>query len=87
MAHILEIHVWSPRDGFKYFMEWWELLERFGLRPFWFEPNLVYVNSLHARPDAVEVSSDCVFSVLYMDLTNTQYAFINVKGDHMLISD
>ncbi|VDC02752.1 unnamed protein product [Peniophora sp. CBMAI 1063] len=50
----IEVHVWKPRDGFRYFMEWWELLERFGLRPFWFEPNLVYVNSLHARPDAVE---------------------------------
>lgn len=58
----IEIHVWSPRDGFRYFVEWWELLERFGLRPFWFEPNLVYVNSLHARPDAVEVS--CFLDVL-----------------------
>ena len=51
----IEIHVWKPRDGFRYFMEWWELLERFGLRPFWFEPNLVYVNLYRARPDAVEV--------------------------------
>lgn len=51
----IEIHVWNERKNFRYFMQWWELLERFGLRPFWFEPNLVYVNSLRARPDAVEV--------------------------------
>ncbi|KZV62012.1 hypothetical protein PENSPDRAFT_658464 [Peniophora sp. CONT] len=65
----LEIHAWAPHDGFTYFMNWWESLERFGLRPFSFEPNLVYVSALGGRPECVE------------------YSFINVKGNHSLISD
>ncbi|KAL0577412.1 hypothetical protein V5O48_004577 [Marasmius crinis-equi] len=38
----LEIHAWHK--SFAEFLEWWEMLEAAGLRPFWTEPNLVYNN-------------------------------------------
>lgn len=38
----LEIHLW--RKSFDEILEWWEMLEEAGLRPFWTEPNLVYLN-------------------------------------------
>ncbi|KAJ7223175.1 methyltransferase domain-containing protein [Mycena pura] len=38
----LEIHLWNIT--FAEFLEWWEMLEAAGLRPFWTEPNLVYQN-------------------------------------------
>ncbi|KDQ55720.1 hypothetical protein JAAARDRAFT_159072 [Jaapia argillacea MUCL 33604] len=54
----LEIHA---RDAtyaqFNNFLKWWEELERAGLRPFWTEPNLVYVNLIRGvAPDLVEYS-------------------------------
>ncbi|EPQ57149.1 hypothetical protein GLOTRDRAFT_58317 [Gloeophyllum trabeum ATCC 11539] len=54
----LEIHARDSKYGeFKNFLKWWESLERFGLRPFWTEPNLVYVNLIRGvRPDLVEYS-------------------------------
>ncbi|KAG6380486.1 methyltransferase domain-containing protein [Boletus reticuloceps] len=52
------------------FLEWWEKLETAGLRPFFFEPNLVYVNLVRGvRPELIE------------------YAFINIRGSHELVSD
>ena len=55
----LEIHAWGANGAsFKKFRKWWERLENAGLRPFWTEPNLVYVNLVRgARPDLAEVSS------------------------------
>jgi len=42
---------------FPTFLAFWEKMERLGLRPFWTEPNLVYVHLLHAkRPDLSEYS-------------------------------
>ncbi|TDL19847.1 hypothetical protein BD410DRAFT_791734 [Rickenella mellea] len=38
----LEIHIWSK--NFAQYLQWWEMLEDAGLRPFWTEPNLVYQN-------------------------------------------
>jgi hypothetical protein len=38
----LEIHLWNK--SFSDFLQWWELLESAGLRPFMTEPNLVYQN-------------------------------------------
>ncbi|KAL5507088.1 hypothetical protein ACEPAH_6544 [Sanghuangporus vaninii] len=38
----LEIHTWGKK--FDEFLSWWEMLEAAGLRPFWTEPNLVYIN-------------------------------------------
>ncbi|KAJ7058195.1 methyltransferase domain-containing protein [Mycena amicta] len=38
----LEIHLWNIT--FEEFLQWWEMLEAAGLRPFWTEPNLVYQN-------------------------------------------
>ena len=54
----LEIHVFpdDKRSEFTTFRSWWEKLEAAGLRPFFTEPNLVYLNLYRgARPDIVEV--------------------------------
>jgi len=66
----LEIHARdSEFSYFAKFLEWWEKLEAAGLRPFWTEPNLVYVNIIKGRP------------------TLAEYSFINIKGNHDLITD
>lgn len=53
----LEIHARdSEYATFPRYLEWWTKLERAGLRPFWTEPNLVYVNLVRGvRPDLAEV--------------------------------
>ena len=40
----LELHAWDDYGNFGFFHDWWVALEDAGLRPFWTEPNLVYVN-------------------------------------------
>ncbi|THU93793.1 hypothetical protein K435DRAFT_861171 [Dendrothele bispora CBS 962.96] len=51
----LEIHLWNKT--FEDFLEWWEMLESAGLRPFMTEPNLVYVNyNRQASADLAEYS-------------------------------
>lgn len=51
----IEIHIWNKK--FDYFLKWWEGFEEAGLRPFWTEPNLVYVNYADSRkPDLAEYS-------------------------------
>ncbi|KZT54623.1 hypothetical protein CALCODRAFT_485371 [Calocera cornea HHB12733] len=45
----VEIHAWDSSMSFSTFLQWFELLESAGLRPFRSEPNLVYVNLLHAK--------------------------------------
>ncbi|KAF8481481.1 methyltransferase domain-containing protein [Gautieria morchelliformis] len=68
----LEIHA---RDGWgkdlSKLLKWWERLEEAGLRPFWTEPNLVYMNVYRGgqAPDLAE------------------YSFINIRGEHELLSD
>lgn len=53
----LEIHLWDK--SFEYFLGWWEMLEAAGLRPFWTEPNLVYlIYNKKGTPDLAEVSSN-----------------------------
>jgi len=53
----LEIHAWGGRERFAYFVKWWESLEAAGLRPFWTEPNLVYLNLYPgSRPGLTEYS-------------------------------
>jgi len=54
----LEVHVRDmPWTYFPRFLLWWEKLEKAGLRPFWTEPNLVYVNIVRGvRPDLAEYS-------------------------------
>ncbi|KAL6303533.1 methyltransferase domain-containing protein [Sparassis latifolia] len=55
----IEIHARTDTDygTFSAFKGWWEKLEAAGLRPFWTEPNMVYVNLIRgARPDLVEYS-------------------------------
>lgn len=53
----LEIHARdSEYASFPRFQEWWEKMERAGLRPFWTEPNLVYVNLVTGvKPTLAEV--------------------------------
>lgn len=54
----LEIHARDGRERFDYFNHWWMTLEAAGLRPFWMEPNLVYINLVHgALPELSEVRS------------------------------
>jgi hypothetical protein len=63
----IEIHAWRGRERFEQFLKWWESLEAAGLRPFWMEPNLVYLNIYRgSEPSLQEVrlfsmsSRDCV---------------------------
>jgi len=63
----IEIHIWDKT--FEYFLKWWEGFEEAGLRPFWTEPNLVYVNYAGSKkPDLAEYSflnikGDNVFTI------------------------
>jgi hypothetical protein len=57
----LEIHALHGHERFDYFINWWESLEAAGLRPFWTEPNLVYVNIMRGvGPELTEV---CAFAM------------------------
>ncbi|KAI9452235.1 methyltransferase domain-containing protein [Lactarius psammicola] len=40
----IELHAWDDYEKFGFFHDWWAALETAGLRPFWTESNLVYVN-------------------------------------------
>jgi hypothetical protein len=52
----IEIHAREGHERFDYFARWWESLEAAGLRPFWTEPNMVYVNFIRGvRPELAEV--------------------------------
>ncbi|KDQ10559.1 hypothetical protein BOTBODRAFT_36088 [Botryobasidium botryosum FD-172 SS1] len=64
----IEIHAWS--HTFEEFQKWWALLEAVGLRPFWTEPNIVYVNLIRGAAP-----------------TLAEYSFINIRGNHDIISD
>jgi hypothetical protein len=55
----LEIHARSGHERFDYFNQWWASLEAAGLRPFWTEPNLVYIS--HVRGVAPELAEVCLF--------------------------
>jgi len=64
----LEVHAWNK--PFHEILTWWEALEAAGLRPFFIEPNLVYLNLYRGHaPDL------------------TEYAFINIHGNHAIVSD
>jgi hypothetical protein len=53
----LELHAWDDYANFAFFHDWWTALEGAGLRPFWTEPNLVYVNyAKGAKPNLAEYS-------------------------------
>jgi hypothetical protein len=59
----LEIHARDGHENLEYFARWWATLEATGLRPFWTEPNLVYVNIVRSvRPELAEVGSFIFFS-------------------------
>lgn len=61
----LEIHARNSEYAeFPRFLEWWQRLERAGLRPFWTEPNLVYVNLVRGvKPDLSEVGLPSISSI------------------------
>jgi len=53
----LEIHALKDHQNFAYFSHWWETLEAAGLRPFYQDPNLVYINIVrNSRPALSEYS-------------------------------
>ncbi|KIM32136.1 hypothetical protein M408DRAFT_214418 [Serendipita vermifera MAFF 305830] len=52
----LEIHLWHNNLNFNEFLTFWERLEKAGLRPFWTEPNLIWVNALGQKPGLSEWS-------------------------------
>lgn len=54
----LEIHVNNnQKQYFPDFLKWWEKIEAAGLRPFFSESNLVYLNIVKgSRPDLIEAS-------------------------------
>ena len=55
----LEIHARNGRERFDSFIKWWASLEAAGLRPFWTEPNMIYINIVRGTaPDLAEV---CIF--------------------------
>jgi hypothetical protein len=62
----IEIHAREGHERFDYFARWWESLKAAGLRPFWTEPNMVYVNFVRGvRPELAEV---CVcLSLFFLD--------------------
>ena len=52
----LEIHAPDCHENFEYFARWRATVEAAILRPFWTEPNLVYVNIVRGvRPELAEV--------------------------------
>lgn len=52
----IEIHLWNNNLNFNQFLAFWERLENAGLRPFWTEPNLIWVNALGGKPGLSEWS-------------------------------
>ena len=60
----LELHVWGQWSPFQVFKGWWENLERAGLRPYWTEPNLVYLLHIpNSQPDLAEVGTRVLAAV------------------------
>lgn len=92
---LIEIHAYQDRfpNSMK-LVNWFSALENAGLRPFMFEPNLVYANyNRGGPPQLCEVSrwaSPSRQTQLghHADalLLSLQYSFINVKGNHNLIT-
>ncbi|KAH9171940.1 methyltransferase domain-containing protein [Lactarius sanguifluus] len=53
----IELHAWDDYGKFDFFHDWWAALEAAGLRPFWTESNLVYVNyNTGGKPRLAEYS-------------------------------
>jgi hypothetical protein len=77
----LEIHAWGGRERFDYFVKWWEALEASGLRPFWTEPNLVYLNLYPgSKPGLTEVClSPCSFPSSYADVLTRMSSFQSTR--------
>ncbi len=54
----IELHAWDDYENFGFFHDWWVALEGAGLRPFWTEANLVYVNyNPGGKPKLAEVGT------------------------------
>ena len=62
----LELHAWDEYEKFAFFHDWWAALEGAGLRPFWTESNLVYVNyNPGKKPTLAEVGASLCFEESY----------------------
>jgi hypothetical protein len=90
----LEIHARDGHENFEYFARWWATLEAAGLRPFWTELNLVYVNIVRGvRPELAEVSSSICFrsprGIVLNEIRppSLQYSSMNIRGDHALVNE
>ncbi len=83
----IELHAWDDYAKFDFFYGWWTALEDAGLRPFWTEANLVYVNYAEgAKPKLAEVGQTFALE----KSTNfflLQYSLINIHGNHSLIHE
>jgi hypothetical protein len=66
---------------------WWTSLEVAGLRPFWTEENMVYVNYNPGKPQLVEASTHSTrfASIKLTDRPTLQYSDINIHGNHSLV--
>lgn len=87
---LIEIHAYEDRfpNSIK-LVNWFSALENAGLRPFMFEPNLVYANYNRNGPvHLCEVSGDLslVTCSRLRSCVAWQYSFMNVKGHHALIT-
>ncbi len=76
----LEIHARDGKENFEHFARWWATLEAAGLRPFWAELNLVYINIVSGvRPELAEVSHlfRCLRLAVNIPVSLLQYSFVN----------
>lgn len=67
---MIELHlVDDERVHFERFTKWWERLEKFGMRPTWFETNLLAVTLGEGKTDP-----RCV-----------EYVWVNVKDERSIL--
>jgi hypothetical protein len=65
----LQVEIHASSIPFARLLDWWEKLEGAGLRPFWTEPNLVYINIVEgAKPSLSEVGWRNIFLKLTVSL-------------------
>ncbi|PIL26341.1 hypothetical protein GSI_12097 [Ganoderma sinense ZZ0214-1] len=75
----IELHVWNQR--FQDFLEWWELLEIAGLRPFHNEINLIYAN--YNRGSGVELAEYSFLNVRGENAFIKDYVPVEPETDHV----
>jgi hypothetical protein len=67
----LEVHAREGHERFDYFVKWWASLEAAGLRPFWTEANMVYINIVRgAAPELAEV---CLYPEMWKNRVDRMF--------------